>query len=38
MVFGIKNQELITGLEEGETMQLTFRRGSDVVDTATIEG
>jgi hypothetical protein len=25
-------------LEEGETMQLTFRRGPEVIDTAIIEG
>ena len=25
-------------LKEGESMQITFRRGADVVDSATIEG
>ena len=25
-------------LAEGESMQITFRRGADVVDSATIEG
>lgn len=25
-------------LKEGESMQITFRRGTDVIDTATIEG
>ncbi len=25
-------------LAEGETMQLTFRRGGEVVDSATVEG
>lgn len=25
-------------LEEGKTMQITFRRGSEIVETATIEG